>query len=90
MNWYSLSRQTWHFHTKGMAMFSLWRREFHEKLDVIYKSFYTWMVMTVWFFLPSVSDEDAAKMFPQHVVKETPSGKKYLMITPLPTEKDKP
>ena len=48
------------------------------------------MVMTVWFFLPSVSDEDAAKMFPQHVVKETPSGKKYLMITPLPTEKDKP
>ena len=34
--------------------------------------------------LPSVSNEDAAKMFPQHVVKEVPSGKKYMRITPQP------
>jgi len=34
--------------------------------------------------LSSVSDEDAAKMFPQHVVKEVPSGKKYMRLTPQP------
>jgi len=34
--------------------------------------------------LESVSDEDAIKMFPQHVVKEVPSGKKYMRFTPQP------
>jgi len=35
-----------------------------------------------------ISDEDAAKIFPQHVVKEVPSGEKYMRITPQPTGKN--
>ena len=34
--------------------------------------------------LASVSNEDAAMMFPQHVVKDIPSGKKYIRLTPQP------
>ena len=34
--------------------------------------------------LPTVSKEDAAKLFPEHKVKEVPSGKPYIRITPQP------
>lgn len=34
--------------------------------------------------LPSVSKDDAAKLFPQHRVAEVPSGKQYLRFTPQP------
>lgn len=34
--------------------------------------------------VPSVSAEDAAKLFPKHEVKKVPSGKGYLRITPQP------
>jgi len=34
--------------------------------------------------LSSVSDADAARMFPQYVVKEVPSGKKYMRLTKQP------
>jgi len=34
--------------------------------------------------LPTVSKEDAAKMFPSHEVKAVPSGKEYLRVTPQP------
>ena len=34
--------------------------------------------------LPTVSKEDAAKLFPQHEVKSVPSGKGYIRVTPQP------
>ena len=34
--------------------------------------------------LPSVSEEDAKKLFPEHKVTALPSGKKYLRLTPQP------
>lgn len=34
--------------------------------------------------LPSVSKDDAVKLFPQHRVVELPSGKDYLRLTPQP------
>ena len=34
--------------------------------------------------LPTVSKEDAAQLFPKHVVKDVPSGKSYIRITPQP------
>jgi len=32
----------------------------------------------------SVNDKDATEMFPLHHMKEVPSGKKYMRITPQP------
>ncbi len=34
--------------------------------------------------LPSVSKEDATKLFPKHEVKAVPSGKGYIRVTPQP------
>ena len=34
--------------------------------------------------LPSVTKDEATKLFPKHVVKNVPSGKKYMRITPQP------
>ena len=34
--------------------------------------------------VPSVSEEDAKKLFPEHKVTALPSGKKYLRLTPQP------
>merc|ERR1712241_1197049 len=34
--------------------------------------------------LPTVSEEDAKKLFPEHKVTALPSGKKYLRLTPQP------
>ena len=34
--------------------------------------------------LPTVSQEDAAKLFPEHKVASVPSGKSYIRVTPQP------
>eukprot|EP00112_Aurelia_sp_Birch-Aquarium-sp1_P024993 Seg811.4 transcript_id=Seg811.4/GoldUCD/mRNA.D3Y31 product=Peroxiredoxin-6 protein_id=Seg811.4/GoldUCD/D3Y31 len=34
--------------------------------------------------VPSISKEDAKKMFPAHEVKSVPSGKEYIRVTPQP------
>lgn len=34
--------------------------------------------------LPSISPDDAAKLFPKHKVRDVPSGKGYLRETPMP------
>lgn len=34
--------------------------------------------------LPTVTKDEADKLFPGHVVKEVPSGKPYIRITPQP------
>jgi hypothetical protein len=34
--------------------------------------------------LPSVSAEDAPKLFPEFKVVDVPSGKKYIRVTPQP------
>ena len=34
--------------------------------------------------IPSVSEDDAKKLFPEYKVKEVPSGKKYIRVTPQP------
>ncbi len=53
---------------------------------------YILMITSSWFFqsggdcmvLPSVSKEDATKLFPKHEVKAVPSGKGYIRVTPQP------
>ena len=34
--------------------------------------------------LPTVTKDEATKLFPQHVVKDVPSGKEYIRVTPHP------
>ena len=34
--------------------------------------------------LPSVTKHEAIKLFPQHAVKDVPSGKEYIRVTPQP------
>ena len=34
--------------------------------------------------LPTVSKDDAKRLFPNHKTKEVPSGKGYIRITPQP------
>ena len=38
--------------------------------------------------LPSVSEEEAEKLFPEHKVVPVPSGEKYMRVTPQPTKCD--
>ena len=33
---------------------------------------------------PSVTMLEASELFPQHIVKDVPSGKKYMRVTPQP------
>ena len=34
--------------------------------------------------LPAVTKDEATKLFPEHVVKDVPSGKGYIRVTPQP------
>ena len=34
--------------------------------------------------IPSISKDEAAKLFPKHEVKSVPSGKEYIRVTPQP------
>lgn len=55
--------------------------------------FFTWLMhVTILFVqsggecmvLPTVTKDEASQLFPQHVVKDVPSGKGYIRITPQP------
>ena len=39
--------------------------------------------------LPSVSADDAPKLFPEFKVVSVPSGKKYIRVTPQPKQTEK-